>query len=200
MNVKEMDKLTEHFDRYFQQNDCEVMHPLELDPHIDVLVYKPNEKYHFWKLATMGASDYKMKANFSLGNRNEYLMFVDADEDLDDKDVLHWYYTQLMEIALYPVTHDSYLTVGHSIEWKPEEGEEMIGAFIDFPMIIEDTGILRCKLGLMKTAVCLQTVLLNRQEMDQLLASDPQQFSEYLYPEDGSRKHFLSQRKRTDRF
>ena len=57
MNQREMDKLTQHFDTYFQQDDCMVLHPAVMEPHIDALLYKPNNKYPFWKLATMGASD-----------------------------------------------------------------------------------------------------------------------------------------------
>ena len=60
--------------------------------------------------------------------------------------------------------------------------------------------ILRCKLGLLKTAVCLQVTLLNESEMERLRAIGPQQFSEYLYPETGGTWHYLSQRKRDDKF
>lgn len=45
------------------------------------------------------------------------------------------------------------------------------------------TGLLRCKLGLLKTTVCLQVTLLNKPEMERLLEIGPQQFSEYLYSE-----------------
>ena len=58
---KEMDKISNHFDNYFGQTDSMFMHPLvDNGFHANVLLYKPNEKYPFWKLVTMGASDYKM--------------------------------------------------------------------------------------------------------------------------------------------
>ena len=61
MRVKQMDKLIKHFDTYFEQSDCTVLHPIvDNGFHIDVLVYKPTVEYPFWKLVTMGASDYKM--------------------------------------------------------------------------------------------------------------------------------------------
>lgn len=38
MKTKEMDKLTSHFDLFFGQNDCTVLHPIAQEPHIDVLL------------------------------------------------------------------------------------------------------------------------------------------------------------------
>ena len=52
MNIRQMGKLTRHFDAYFGQTDSLVLHPTE-DPdplHIDVLLYPPNAKYPFWKM------------------------------------------------------------------------------------------------------------------------------------------------------
>jgi hypothetical protein len=60
--------------------------------------------------------------------------------------------------------------------------------------------MLRCKLGMLKTVACLQTVLLNREELNQLMQIGPQAFSEYLYPDDDGKQHFLSERHRSDRF
>lgn len=166
MKQKEMEKLQDHFERFFQQ-ECMVLHML-VDPtqyHIDVLLYRPTPKYPFWKLATMGASDFKMPVkNAPISDRNEYIMFVDADEDLDDREVLNWYHQQLIEIALYASANNTYISYGHSFEWEAD-GEEMTAAYIELPQIIENTDILRCKLGMMKTAACLQVVLLNRAEL-----------------------------------
>jgi len=202
MNTKEMDKLIEHFNHYFEQSDPMVLHSddIKIKPHIDILKYEPTEKYPFWKLTTMGAGDFKMKGKSSLGNRNEYIMFIDAGEDLEDKTTLDWYYRQLLEVALYPVSGNVLISYGHSVEWEPEESEEMVGAFLEFPQIIEDAGILHCKLGLMKTVICLQVTLLTRAEIDKLLEIGAEKFSEYLYPENEGKKHFLSQKVRTDIF
>ncbi|MBR0138469.1 MAG: suppressor of fused domain protein [Erysipelotrichaceae bacterium] len=200
MNTNEMDKLMNHCSRYFEQGDPMILHPIVMEPHIDVLLYEPSEKYNFWKLVTMGASDYKMNGKSSLGNRNEYMMFVDAEENLDDQNTVNWYRNQLLEVALYPFMNKIYMTYGHSVEWTPEPGEEMAGAFIELPQVIEDTGVLRCQLGLFKTATCLQVTLLNKSEIDRLLEIGPQKFSEYLYPDEEGPRHFISQRKRDDKF
>ena len=125
MNTKEMDKLMAHFDKYFKQSDCQVLHPLAMTPHIDTLVYKPTDELPYWKLVSMGASDYRMPAKKAfLGDRNEYMMFIDAQEDLNDKETLDRYVMYLIEIARYPISNHCYITYGHSVEWKPEDDEE----------------------------------------------------------------------------
>lgn len=200
MKQKEMDKLTKHFDTFFGQNDCTVLHPAVMEPHIDALLYKPNDCYPFWKLVTMGAGDYKMPApKNSLGNRNEYMMFIHSDVDMTNREIAGWYFNKLMEIACYPIATNTFISYGHSVEWAPEDGEEMISAYVELPQIINDVGILRCKLGFMKTVICLQVLLLNREETDKLLEIGPEQFSYFLYPEEGD-AHFLCEQTRSDKF
>ena len=203
MKLKEMEALTKHFDKYFEQDDSMVLHPIvDAGFHVDVLVYKPTEKYPFWKLTTMGASDYKMpKITNTVGLNNEYVMFVDKDVDLSDKEVIGWYYNKLMLVATFAYYNKTHITYAHSFEWKNEDPEdEMIAAFIEFPQIIEDVGILRCKTGLFKTATCLQVVLLNGGELEMLMKCGRQAFSNYLYPEDSGKAHYLSERHRSEKF
>ena len=120
MHVKEMDKVQKHFEKYFEQGEAMVIHPLVDDGfHIDILVYKPTKKYPFWKLATMGASDYRMPSiPNTISRRNEYIMFVDADEDLDNKETANWYYSKLHMIASYAHEAGTHITYGHSFEWQ----------------------------------------------------------------------------------
>ena len=203
LKSKEMDKFIKHFDTYFEQNDSTVLHPIVDDGlHIDVLMYAPNEKYPFWKLVTMGASDYKMPPiQNTVGLNNEYIMFIDSEIDLIDKDVLMWYYEKLLTVASFAYYNKTHITFAHSFEWENEDpDDEMIAAFIEFPQIIGTTEILRCKLGLMKTVACLQVVLLNKKELDKLMEVGPIAFSNYLYPEDSSTAHFLTERHRSEKF
>ena len=200
MKPKEMDKLIQHFDTYFKQSEPTVLHPIVMEPHSDALVYKPNEAFPYWKMVTMGASDYKMSAPInSLGNRNEYMMFIDPSEDLTDKEVSDWYFKKLITVAMYPVVTGTFVTFWHSMEWPTEDGDEMVGAFLEMPEVVEDVGVLRCKLGLMKTVVCLQVILLNREELDKLLEIGNERFAEFVYPEEGER-HFICERSRSDKF
>lgn len=204
MKIKEMEKLIEHFDKYFEQNDSMVLHPIiDNGFHVDILLYKPNEKYPFWKLVTMGISDYKMpNIPNTFGRFNEFMMFVDQDIDLNHKETLVWYADKLGLVATYAYYNKTHVTFGHSMEWKNDDpNDEMIAAFIELPQIIEDIGILRCKLGTFKTAVCLQVVLLNQSDLDMLMEIGPQAFSDYLYPEAADKKqHFLSEQHRTEKF
>ena len=83
MNAIERNVLIRHFNRYFEQDNGFILQTKNTNPRIDGLLCAPNEKYPYWKLATLGASDYKMPApKDSLGSRNEYVMFIDAEEDL----------------------------------------------------------------------------------------------------------------------
>ncbi len=202
MNVKQQDKLIAHFDKYFGQDNANVFHPDEhIKPHIDVLCYPPNEAYPFWKLVTMGASDYKMpKAAGSLGNRNEYMMFIDMDENLLRNEIWPWYLMQLMDIAMYSRNTKIPVTYGHSMEWAPEEDSDIAGAFLEMPQIVADPGILHCKLSPFKTAICLQAVLLTKPEIDNLLKIGHQAFSDYLYPKENGPSHYLSQKHRSEKF
>ena len=200
MKQREMEKLTEHFDTYFRQKDCTVLHPVVMEPHIDALLYKPNEAFPYWKLVTMGASDYKMTApKYALGDRNEYVMFIDPSEDMTNKEIANWYFNKLLGIARYPIATKSFITYGHSVEWAPNNKEEMVSAFLEMPQVLENVGVLRCKMGLLKTVICLQVVLLNREETNKLLQIGPQRFSEFLYPDVGD-PHFLCERSRSKKF
>lgn len=203
MKAKEMDILEKHFDYCFEQTDYLVLHPtIDNGVHLDILLYKPNEKYPFWKLVTMGASDYKMpKIPTTFGLRNEYIMFVDKEVNLEDKEVLGWYYNILRMVALYAHDRKTHITYAHSIEWENENAdEEMVAAFIELPQVIENTNVLRCPMGLFKTVVCLQVVLLNKDDLNKLIEIGPQLFSEYLYPENGDKPHYLSERHRSEKF
>lgn len=200
MKQKDMEKLIQHFNTYFRQDNCTVFHPIDMEPHIDALLYKPIDAFPFWKLVTMGASVHKMRAPLiSLGNRNEYMMFIDPSEDMTDTEIANWYLDKLLTIARYPITSNAFITYGHCVEWAPDDDEEMVSAFLEMPQIIGDAGILHCKIGLMKTVTCLQAVLLNREETNRLLKIGPMEFSNFLYPDQGC-FHYLSERSRSKKF
>ncbi len=203
MKPQELEKLTAHYDKYFEQDNCTVLHLIaNIKPHVDVLVYPPNDKYPFWKLATAGASDVKMNIKtVGFPPRNEYMMFVPSDLDLTNKDTVMFFQSMLMEIAYYPVMNKTPITYGHSLEWGKNDNSDMEGAYIEFPQIIADPSILTCKLGMFKECTCLQVVLLTRADIERLLEIGSEAFSNYLYPEeDGAQNHFLSEQYRTDKF
>ena len=203
MKLKEMEIFNKHIDTYLSQEEPTVLHPVVVNPyHIDVLVYKPTENLPFWNLVTMGASDYKMpKIANTIGMYNEYIMFVDPEVDLKDKETVNWFYNKLVLVASYAYNTDTHITYGHSLEWENEDpDDEMIGAYIELPQVIPNPAVLRCKLGLLKTVACLQVVLLNKNNLEHLKQVGPQAFSEYLYPEDGGKAHFICERHRSGKF
>ena len=105
-------------------------------------------------------------------------------------------------IALYPLFAKTHITYGHSVEWGEEEDSDMVSAFLELPQLLSSPDCVRCKLSLFKQTVLLQPVMLTRNETNQLLKIGPDRFSDYLYPEDGTIQdaHFISERKRTDKF
>ncbi len=201
MTTKEMDVLIDHCNRHFKQNDVMVMHNDQMRPHVDILRYPPSKACPYWKLVTMGASDYLMpNRKNSLGRRNEYVIFVDPEEPLYEMESCLWYMETLLTVALYPRQSKLYLSYSHSMEWGEEEGSDMVGAFLEFPQLIEDVSFLRCKLGFLKEAVILQPVFLTRAEVDKALEMGPEAFSNWMYPEGEEKAHFLCQRHRTESF
>ena len=203
MKQREQNKLIRHFDYYFGQNNSSVLHSVcQEEYHVDVLKYEPNEKYPFYKLVTMGASDYKLpKVKNSLSQYNEYIMFVDKTEDLSDKKVLNWYLDKLMIFARFAYDQKINVSYGHSFEWtNQDQSDEMIAGYLTFPQVIDSVGVLWCKVGMFKTVTCLQTVLLNKEELEILKRIGNKDFDEYLYSEDGKIKMFLSERKRSQKF
>jgi len=202
MNSRAMEALIAHCNKYFGQSDPMILHPTgEVTPHIDVLLYEPSGKYPYWKLVTMGASDYKMPHNeHSLGNRNEYMILVDPSENLNDEEILQWYHMNLLEAATYAYATRSYVSYGHSFEWGEEEGSDMVGAYLEMPQFSQTVSFLRCKLGLLRQTVILQVIFLTRPEVDKLLEIGSEEFSNYLYPEDGGENHILCERYRSEKF
>ena len=87
MTAKQMERFIRHCDKYFGQKNDRVIHPVAMDGfHIDILLYDPTEKFPYWKMVTMGAGDYQMPpAKNTIARRNEYIMLVDQDVDMNNK-------------------------------------------------------------------------------------------------------------------
>lgn len=197
MKVQEMDRWARHCNHRFGEN-CIVLHPKNSrEPHIDMLLYPADEEYPFWKLITMGASDYKLP--MTLCARNEFMMFIDKNVDLHDRETLTWYCDVLLSVALYPVENRMAVTFGHSIVWGKKEGTDMVCAYLELPYPVEDVNFLKCRLGPIKEAMALQVILLTEAEMQQLLRMGPEGFYDFLYPE-GADGHFLCERYRSECF
>lgn len=202
MNLRQMDKFIAHCDHYFGQKNTAIFHMVnENAVHIDVLLYEPNENYPFWKLVTMGASDYTMpKKQTTFGFNNEYVMFVHKSVDLKDENVLDWYLDKLSSIGSFAYDNQVHITYGNSFDVKIRDEEEMVCCFIELPQIIRNSGFLRCKVSFFKTIICLQAVLLNKDEFEKLTEIGAENFSYWLYPENKENEHFIVERVRSEKF
>lgn len=171
MIVKEMEKIMAYLDKYLEQEDCLVLNMNNdgLEMYVEVLLYEPTEKYPFWKLITLGASDYKMpRKTKSKARRNEYMLFVDGSVDLMVPKTLQWYYLQLLKIASHAQFRETHLTAGDCVEWLEEEGSAVVGAHLSVPAIIQGgKGHVFCP-RLFKKIVFLQALLATREELDSL--------------------------------
>ena len=204
MKPREMEIFENHCNKYLRQDNFLVYHSEKLrKPHIDFLKYPPTDYLPYWKLVTMGASDIKMPhCKNTLGHRNEYIILIDPDTDLSNHEIFAWFGNKLLMIALYPKYARTHITYGHSVEWREEEDSGMVGAFLEVPQFLESVESVTCKLSAFKQITLLQPIMLTREETDRLLKIGPEQFSYYLYPDDGSteKDHMICERYRTDKF
>lgn len=195
MRKKTREKLIEHFDKYFCQKTNDIIHnPAMTDFNIDVLFYEPNEKYPFYKLVTLGASDYKLKGHV-VEKRNEYMIFVDPSLNLRDKEVLQWYYQQLIVTARFPFLSKESISYGHTIDFQSDG--DMQGVLVMLPQIIEDVGILRCPISKYKRVACLQVMPITKEEMDAKLEKGAEWLEEKFYPIDEGELHYLAEKTRS---
>lgn len=178
MNKRKFFKIVNHYNKYFEQ---EAQDMLEFDGNIDesmpidVIVYKPTQKYPFWKLATVGASDYKMpKHKSAIARRNEYVMFLDKYIDISPESKEYdWYYKFLMLTAYAPRDLEEFISYAHTIELNDsdnddnnQESNKLPISLLLMPEVIEDVRILKCKLGLFEKCACLQVMPITKEEYE----------------------------------
>lgn len=214
MNEKKFDKLYQHYIKYFgATEEPKIFHTIVDAPdslHIDVVLLAPTKDRPFQVLATIGASDYKMKPKpHSLTDRNEYVTFVPADWDLDTAEN-SWIVNLLKIVAEYPHEAQTLVTYSHTLdltavmEEMQSDDFNMTGAGMLFPQVVENTNVVRCKTGLFETVTILHMMPLTKAEMDAIIARREKgnpDWSDMFYPEDdaaweGGKLPFLCTRKR----
>lgn len=202
MNTKEMDKFISHCDFYFEQQCDTILNGVleEDNRHVDVLVYEPNEKYPFWKLVTMGFSDYKMPyIKNPLPRRNEYAIFFDKSITVSkmDKEWL-FYLNTLMVTGNAAYCNKEHVTFCHDIQFEMENSD-MVATLIMFPEIIENVNVLRCKLGLFKSCAIFQVMPITKEELelDYEKGADWLINNRFYTDENMDKCHYLAEQKRT---
>lgn len=208
MKQSHYEALERHYNHYFRAIDPEkeitIIHPMKDDGfHVDIAVYAANKNRRYQILATMGASDYAMRGKFgTLTNRNEFITFPPADWRFEnDKD--RWLCDWLSLTANYarlsgePVTYSHTLDMSQVIDSKTDEDFNMTAVQILFPQAIEDTGVLRAKLGLMRTATILHMMPLTEAELHLVReGGDLEAVADRIYGENAGELDFLSVRRR----
>ena len=146
-------KLYEHYTGIFQQKPAfglqlkKSLLPEGLKP-ITTHVFRPTKKMPFWKLCTIGASDYLMperdigwgrKAN----RRNEYMMLVSPEVEIKEssKDWLSLN-SLLWATAQYPFNAKENLTVSDTIDMKLKG--KYCGTVLLLPEVFKSPSIVKC--------------------------------------------------------
>ncbi len=203
MNEKTFLKLADHFCKNFEQSEYMVLHNNSAGRHIDVLLFPATEKYPFWKLATIGASDHRMSKKKGISRYNEYVMFVNKDVEFSEKaNDWKWYYNILTITALYPISTNETITFAHTIELsdfpKLSDKTTMAGMFLMMPDAIENRELLVCKMGLLKKVACFQVMPVTKQEMVERWTIGFEAFIEkHFYPTDGRTPLFIAEETRS---
>lgn len=105
---------------------------------LDLLLFAPAKAFPFWKLATVGVADCAMNGKHYLGNRNEYVMFIDPSIDMKDSTIASRYMDFLASTALFPLENNTSITYGHSMDFSSMNDPIIKAVFIDMPFAVND--------------------------------------------------------------
>lgn len=117
--IAEFVKMIEHLSKHFGNLENILVNE-HGDYPIDIAVFGPNEKSPYWKLVTIGTSDYAMKVPEQIveNNRIELVMYLPIDWQLDKNELNSWPINTLIETAQYPREYDTFLGFGHTVEFE----------------------------------------------------------------------------------
>lgn len=127
--------------------------PDDMKP-ITTLVFKPTDELPFWKLCTIGASDYEMpEREIGLGRkanrRNEYIMFISPDVDIsnpagDETAPTDWLFLNsfLWSTAQYAFNEKDNLTVSDTIDMGLDG--KYRGVVLLLPEVFKTPKIVKC--------------------------------------------------------
>ena len=168
MKSKRQQKLYDHYKTVFGKEPIFSLKlkknvlPTDMKP-ITTLVFKPTDEMPFWKLCTIGASDYLMperdigwgrKAN----RRNEYMMLISPDVDIrnpsDDEDApTDWLSLNslLWATAEYAFNEKDNITVSDTIDMGIDG--KYCGTVLLLPEVFKSPSIVKCYVSEINTSV-----------------------------------------------
>lgn len=167
-------KLYEHYTGIFQQKPAfglqlkKSLLPEGLKP-ITTHVFRPTKKMPFWKLCTIGASDYLMperdigwgrKAN----RRNEYMMLVSPEVEIKESSK-DWFSLNslLWATAQYPFNVRENLTVSDTIDMKLKG--KYCGTVLLLPEAFKSPSIVKCYISKHKFISIFQVMPITREQL-----------------------------------
>ena len=134
---------------------------------ITTLVFKPTEELPFWKLCTIGASDYLMperdigwgrKAN----RRNEYMVLIASEVEVSE-DSTEWLFLNslLWSTAEYAFNEKDNLTVSDTIDMQIKG--KYCGTVLLLPEIFKSPSIVKCFVSKHKFISIFQVMPITRE-------------------------------------
>ena len=137
------------------------------------LVFKPTEELPFWKLCTIGASDYLMpERDIGWGRktnrRNEYMMFLSRDIDVSEGSS-DWLFLNslLWSTAEYAFNEKDNLTVSDTIDMGLDG--KYCGTILLLPEIFKSPSIVKCYVSKHKYISVFQVMPITKQQLSKKL-------------------------------
>ena len=175
---KRQQKLYDHYKTLFGEEQIFSLKlkknvlPTDMKP-ITTLVFKPTDEMPFWKLCTIGASDYLMperdigwgrKAN----RRNEYMMLIDPEVEIS-KEKTEWLSLNslLWATAEYAFNAKENITVSDTIDMQIKG--KYCGTVLLLPEIFKSPSIVKCFISKHKYISIFQVMPITRELLSKKL-------------------------------
>lgn len=158
---------------------------------ITTFIFKPTDKMPFWKLCTIGASDYLMperdigwcrKAN----RRNEYMMLIAPEVEIDESNT-EWLHLNslLWSTAEYAFNEEESVTVSDTIDMGIEG--KYCGTVLLLPEVFESPAVVKCYYTKHKYVSIFQVMPITRELLSEKLEKGTEGIywlMEYFYTHD----------------
>ncbi|MCI8335917.1 MAG: suppressor of fused domain protein [Peptococcaceae bacterium] len=169
---EELEAIDEHIASCFGDY-ANVFHEIvSPDIHVDICLLEPTPERNYYTLITMGMGAHRMNVPTELAEykleRAELLITLPPDwQVMDDAEVWYWPIRLLKTLARMPITCDTWLGWGHSVDNQEPfaENTELCGALLIDPQICGDEGDV-CLLPNGEEVNFYQVLPLYRGEMD----------------------------------
>lgn len=178
MESKRHQKLHQHYENVFGQKSAFSLklkkNVLSNDTKpISTYVFEPTKELPFWKLCTIGASDYLMperdigwgrKAN----RRNEYMMFISPDVKVDES-ATEWLMLNslLWSTAEYAFKEKDNITVSDTIDFDLKG--KYCGAVLLLPEVFKSASVVKCFISKHKYISIFQVMPVTKEQLSKKL-------------------------------